>query len=366
MKILLLLALLLPTTLFAQCDDCGFIRGDVNCDGFIDQSDVSYWFIWQQGGPAPARLDAADANDDGVIDISDPIYILNLFQGGPEPPCPYPAPEKDSKACDALDPCESRPCGTLALVGDNYTQTPCGGQTWPAGPDKTHITHLGNDNAQLRISDGETCFSDSMCGLFDVRWDIVDQPGMTRKRLDSPTTPESCRIQSVVASMKMTVTFDIDTPCQCSGSGGPCCPENNGLLVDMWTAQVLVGIGPEAAGEPTVWIPMDFNYQVLDCQYYQSKLGMTNQCVFVADPVCTQVHVFDTGEKLLEIGGFLDQLGAPECQEWRAYEMRVDDILVIFAGSSDIAVENGVTILFEPAFSYFWAGCDGLAEQEAS
>jgi hypothetical protein len=69
-------------------------RGDCNCDGAVDASDLvyllNYLFV---NGPKPCVLgehgSAGDVNCDGDIDAEDLVYILNyLFVNGPPSPCP--------------------------------------------------------------------------------------------------------------------------------------------------------------------------------------------------------------------------------------------------------------------------------------
>jgi parallel beta-helix repeat protein len=67
----------------------GCVRGDANCDGAINASDVvyliNYLFI---SGPAPQPLAAGDANCDGNVNASDVVYLINyLFISGPPPGC---------------------------------------------------------------------------------------------------------------------------------------------------------------------------------------------------------------------------------------------------------------------------------------
>lgn len=64
------------------------IRGDVNRDGLIDATDVTYLINYLfVGGPAPIPLESGDVNCDGVVDVVDVVYLINyLFISGP-PPC---------------------------------------------------------------------------------------------------------------------------------------------------------------------------------------------------------------------------------------------------------------------------------------
>ena len=80
-----------------------FVRGDANCDGFVDASDATYIIDYLFNlGPAPPCLDAADVNDNGVVNTADIAYLASfLGAGGPPPPPPFPNCGLDPTA-DAL------------------------------------------------------------------------------------------------------------------------------------------------------------------------------------------------------------------------------------------------------------------------
>ena len=69
---------------------CCLLRGDVNHNGSIGISDITYMvdYFFQQG-PAPECGDEADVNSDGNIIISDLTMLVDyIFNGGPAPgPC---------------------------------------------------------------------------------------------------------------------------------------------------------------------------------------------------------------------------------------------------------------------------------------
>jgi hypothetical protein len=84
-----------------ECVPAGFIRGDANNDGVVDDLDPlfiqDYLFL---GGTVPDYLDAADANDDGSANVADVIYLLAWLELGLNaPPAPFPLPGTD----DTLD-----------------------------------------------------------------------------------------------------------------------------------------------------------------------------------------------------------------------------------------------------------------------
>jgi len=70
-----------------------FIRGDVNNDGHIDITDITYLiaYIYQGGAPPPPPCDRADVNDDGSVNIIDTVYLVDfVYQSGTPPLWPYP------------------------------------------------------------------------------------------------------------------------------------------------------------------------------------------------------------------------------------------------------------------------------------
>jgi len=65
-------------------------RGDVNCDGKIDATDVVYLinYLFVPDSPEPVPLEAGDVNCDGKVDVNDVVYLINyLFVAGSPPPC---------------------------------------------------------------------------------------------------------------------------------------------------------------------------------------------------------------------------------------------------------------------------------------
>ena len=75
---------------FAQKWNCSccVIRGDINHDGAIDITDLTYMVDWLfGGGPPPPCLEEADVDANGSADIADLTFIVDyLFGGGPAPP----------------------------------------------------------------------------------------------------------------------------------------------------------------------------------------------------------------------------------------------------------------------------------------
>ncbi|MDF1543856.1 MAG: MopE-related protein [bacterium] len=81
-----------------DCDDtdplkppcsCCLIRGDINHDGTIDITDLTYFVDFMfAGGPPPPCMDEADLNKDGSVDITDLTYLVDYMFGGGPPPLP--------------------------------------------------------------------------------------------------------------------------------------------------------------------------------------------------------------------------------------------------------------------------------------
>lgn len=88
-----------------------FLRGDFNCDGSIDNADVTALQSFLFGGGAPPSCqDAADVNDNGVIDLVDLNQLMSFVSSGAPPPAPpYPNCGYDPTA-DVLT-CASACCG---------------------------------------------------------------------------------------------------------------------------------------------------------------------------------------------------------------------------------------------------------------
>ncbi len=69
---------------------CCVLEGDVNHDGVLDISDLTYFvsYMFQAGNP-PLRMEEADFDGNCKVDILDLTYVVNyLFNFGPPPvPC---------------------------------------------------------------------------------------------------------------------------------------------------------------------------------------------------------------------------------------------------------------------------------------
>jgi len=74
--------------IYIKIELISFIRGDVNWDGLVDVTDVTYLTNYLfVGGPEPIPLESGDVNCDGAVDVVDVVYLINyLFISGP-PPC---------------------------------------------------------------------------------------------------------------------------------------------------------------------------------------------------------------------------------------------------------------------------------------
>jgi len=88
-------------------EEAVFIRGDVNADGSVDVTDMSY-LMDHLFPPQFPCMKAADCNDDGEVDITDVNYLWdNMFSGNI--PAPYPDcgvdPTPDDLSCTSFPPC---------------------------------------------------------------------------------------------------------------------------------------------------------------------------------------------------------------------------------------------------------------------
>lgn len=114
--ILLICSPLNATCPYCSFGPCQFIRGDSNCDGAVNNADMSRILS------NPANLDAADVNDDGIVDAADINYLYQyLYQGGPPPACPFPSPGLDCTG-DTLEPGCSPP-SSASSGGDSVIST---------------------------------------------------------------------------------------------------------------------------------------------------------------------------------------------------------------------------------------------------
>jgi hypothetical protein len=98
---------------WAQCQNCVFLRGDVNCDGTLNVSDIAAF------NTGPANDDAADFDDNGVVNGDDLQALVDfLFFAGNPPACPYPTPGRDCTS-DNLEKCCSPPINASGNGGQN-------------------------------------------------------------------------------------------------------------------------------------------------------------------------------------------------------------------------------------------------------
>lgn len=82
---------ILDDSIDQDCDGidatCCVVRGDVNHDGGLGISDITYTVDYLfNGGPVPSCDKEADVNSDLVIGISDLTFLVDyLFNNGPAP-----------------------------------------------------------------------------------------------------------------------------------------------------------------------------------------------------------------------------------------------------------------------------------------
>jgi hypothetical protein len=86
-----------------------FIRGDVNSDGVVSESDKTMLFNYLFIGGGLTCILAGDVNDDGSVpNLTDYTYLTNFVNGGAAPPAPYPGcgidptnPQPGADCCEA-------------------------------------------------------------------------------------------------------------------------------------------------------------------------------------------------------------------------------------------------------------------------
>ncbi len=108
---------------YAEADSCLVkvytLRGDVNCDGFINISDVTALISRLFSGPAPTISEEnADANNDSKISIADVSALINSLLSG------EPLPPKDEPIEDNL---------TFTVNGVTFTMVAVEGGTFTMG-----------------------------------------------------------------------------------------------------------------------------------------------------------------------------------------------------------------------------------------
>ena len=97
---------ILCCVLATEADAQLFIRGDANATNSTNLADSVFVasYLFSDGPPPPASIDASDTNDNGVTEVADIVYILTfVFLGGPVPPAPFPLPGEDPTP-DDFDP----------------------------------------------------------------------------------------------------------------------------------------------------------------------------------------------------------------------------------------------------------------------
>jgi hypothetical protein len=348
------------------CDEGTFIRGDTNCDGDVDVSDLVYLGDYlYQSGETPDRLDSGDFDDDGEVGVTD-LTLLGyfLYQSGDPPCCPYPDEDKDTVGAevgDDLDNCVSQPSDvTLTLTGDEIARGYCDNRwtLWPLGTSTREFCGTDDNEAKIVTSDGSSCESPKMCSLWDVTWDVDDGGGFTAGRLSN-------QIQDAAFSVSGTVDFIVQTKC---GDAPPAmCPSEDNILLagfDDDNTSIHLYIGPTALGEANTTIEFlfdDTSDLVFSCEYFQDE--QFGACALVKSGDCDEQHVVATvaaelniTDELLEA---LDDEEAGDCDEWRIYGVEVVGIETLLSLYwMDQAAVNAIEIHLVPFLQYVYHGCD--------
>lgn len=332
MKFLALLSVLCfaPGVIFSQCEDCSFIRGDANCDGAVNISDV----IALANGSPLNNLDAADANDDGSVDISDSVYLSHhLFQGTAAPPCPYPSAGHDCTA-DSLETCCSPPTGRQSgILPSALSIASWLTGTWDSETSAT-VTVGARQLGRFTTQNWSSCAKPSCGTWYTYGWNYTDTTGYTKKRIDNG-------IQQVKVILRLDINFFRGAACT-----APYCAGSNSLNVDLNDATVTIYFKPKAGGANQS-ITRTVNSNLV------WTYSLNNNCVFTAGSTATTWL-----EVTLDISDEAAALAAGDCDEWVFVSATIDTIDPEFTVvNRDIATTEKIVGDVELRAVYTWCTC---------
>lgn len=345
-NLLVFVLVLFCQVLHSQCEDCNIVRGDANCDGQVNMSDV----VSIAGGTF-SNGDSADANDDGGANVSDAVYLSQyLFQGGSAPPCPFPDPGKDCTQ-DSLETCCSPPVGsapaTVGTTGVSYVESQYG-QTafWDVTIESEAPGTWGLNCFKSEAQNFVSCLHNSPTATkyTEIRFPIQSGQKFTKKRLENG-------IQSIGLNFDITVTFEPGQICP----WGYSCDGSNKMLVDATSLSVEVKVGPTSSQSPTNSI-----------LFTRSDLWTFTYSRTSTGALC-HLQSNDTTTPTLSWSENLDEelvaLMSTDCDEWKVFEVQVDDLVVLWTRTvgeeydQDIAQKEKVTTKVTPAIVYGWCTC---------
>lgn len=337
MKSLFLLTALffIPILVFSQCEYCTIVRGDANCDGSVNITDVL-----NISNGVFANADAADANDDGAVDISDAIYLSHyLFMGTAAPPCPHPDAGHDCTA-DGLETCCSPPkgryFGTLPNTGNLKTDS--GNPNW----DQRNVSWVnygfGLQKGRIIDSNTSSCSHGATLQTHDLGWSVVDSTGYTKKRLLNG-------IQKASLLFYVDLTFtrgDLCSKLYCSGS--------NKLRFRMDNATIAVAVRPKG-GLSTDWVEFIVSQ---DIEFEYKRAYIDNRCTMLGPVV--KIASFTL---TWDISDELASMVTDDCSEMIITAMTANSMALSFElnNSEDIATTEKIKADVSMEVSYWWCAC---------
>lgn len=330
MRIIALLLCLITPTIFADpCSGAYFIRGDVNCDGALNNTDLVIVGNAISGeSPQPSRYDAADLDDNGSVNTTDLVILSDfLYDGGSAPHCPYPNSGLDC-SLDDLDECLSRPefatedvatiedeAYSLSLIEDGdldwfypfYDENSPPKYFIPA----SYVIYHTDGSITVYTEHDVTC-DDTVYNknTYDVHFRPTnfDDVGFTTERLDS-------EVQELDIKFDVDVRFALSSLCDCDTS-------SNIFEVDLSGSIVSMKFKNENGELQTVNSTLSWN---------TNRLTLTAN---VTNPGCV---VNFSGQGIQDTSGegnalktdIVNGLGV-SCEEWQLVEWSLEALRVIY------------------------------------
>ncbi len=291
-------------------DECKFVRGDANCDGNINMTDV----IAISGGTY-SNADAADVDDSGSITAVDPTYLLNyLYNAGPPPAYPFPGADFDCTT-DFLNEC----CSTF-LTFSPVTTPSLQDRSYSALDWDVFTPDLGDN--KFRVRNEVNCDHPDAVDVCRVRANVADPTGFTGPRLGSG-------VQNATLTVTVSAAYEVGDACVT-----PCFPSVAQLYVDVGSAVVHVGVtGSTGINADGSW---DDTYDSVSI----NRTGTSYQN-------CSVVPYFSEPPVFTFSADITDQLAdlSSTCATKRITSIELRHIIVGFSVMpSDVITDEGITI----------------------
>lgn len=354
--IFLLLALLLPGVLFAsECNtSCTFRRGDANCDGYVNGTDV--YVIQQQTW---TNWDAADANDNGVVNGSDATglsYWLYYPGSYPPPPCPGPSNQGIDSTGDSLESCCSPPTfklspttngGCSVTLANDFEGEEWDNSSYTTGDVGDHCYGYGMVENYGGQGIGEGCEQEESIASFDVRADVTDSAMWTKRRLENVV--QGAQLYIDIEATMTRGSRCLDTPCNYTDE----------LLVKVISNDFIVYIETKTSTGgtgPTIVIDDWSNHELLYRYWtYLSNGQCTGFGELKNDPMQMTLYA-DISNQLIAAAG-------SNCQLYQITKIEVLNLILKFnqvdvAGvDRDIAETEKIQVEVTPYIEYTWDTC---------